>query len=501
MNKDRVKISFDDWAVSAQYEFLEEGKDKEELADIAAKRGIKVPCKDLAVFKCIYALVDKENKNKCTLPRKEVKKGLKTLVGKAIDKDHLRKNTLGFWLDSELEDDNIISYGAFWKGNFPEDYEIAKKNFQEGKQKISFEAWGERIFKENGSYDLTDIEFAGGALLYDTKPAFAEATVLEFSNRVLEFAHIHELDEGKKKKSTCGKCGKEIELSEKETKCPNCQEMQFTDETKSPKETKLPGEAKEEGTKDMEEAKFNFNWDNQTIARMLCETKCPSCSSVGWHDIQSIDFENSKIKSKCPNCSGINLWDLVPSVTVVKKGKKIIKATQESTVENNSTVKEGGTNVDEMVKKYQKASVEELVKYIDETIASLSVKDVELASLKKQLEESKLMIENSKIEVEKVKVEAAKIQEQLNTRVQAEKANVIKTRRDELGEEFAKSLTDEDILVDLKFENAKLRKDLTIAKSGKPVQGGLEAGSHTQDNDAEWVKTQKKIQSQAFAQE
>jgi hypothetical protein len=70
----------EDMSISSQYEFLEEGKDGTELNKLAELRGIKLPSKDLAIFKCRYALVDKANKNKCTLPRKEVKKALSDKV-------------------------------------------------------------------------------------------------------------------------------------------------------------------------------------------------------------------------------------------------------------------------------------------------------------------------------------------------------------------------------------------------------------------------------------
>ena len=69
----------------SEYRFLEESKDKQELQEIAKKWGIKIPSHDLAIFKCIYAYVDKPNKNGCILPREEVEVALPTLRGKPID--------------------------------------------------------------------------------------------------------------------------------------------------------------------------------------------------------------------------------------------------------------------------------------------------------------------------------------------------------------------------------------------------------------------------------
>jgi len=460
---DRLKFLFEDLTFNAKYEIMEFSKDNDELKEIAIKKGIQLPSKDISIFKCKYAMVDEENRNGCTLPRKEVKKALKTLVGKAIDKDHLRKSTIGYWLDAQLDDSDIVAYGAFWKSNFPEDYEDIKTRMTEGKMKISFEAWGDRKITEGKSYELHNIEFAGGALLFDTQPAFPEAEVLEFSTKigqVLEFAKVIE-------------------------------------------------DAKTEDKELMEEAKLNFNYDNETIARVLYETECPTCKMKGWHDIQMIDFENSKVKSKCPGCNGVNMYELTPSATIVKKGKRPepIKSTiTDNTEKENNLKKEGGSLVDELLKKYNKATVEELSKFIDETLSSISTKDQEIATLKtdkdtlsKQIEESKLLIENAKLEAEKIKTEFATVKSELDKRISAEKAAFVKTRRDEIGEEFAKDLTDEDICNDLKFENAKLKKELAIAKQEKgSVTTGLEAGSKTKEEVSPSFKKQESIRNQAF---
>lgn len=466
MKDNRIHLFFEDWSINSEYEILEEGKNTDELKEIAIKKGLKVPSKDLAIFKCKYAMVDAQNKNKCTLPKKEVKKSLKTLNGKAIDKDHLRKSTIGYWLDAELDDDVIIAYGAFWKSNFPEDYIDIKERMQQGHVKISFEAWGDRQFKEDGSYDLTDIEFAGGALLFDTQPAFPDAEVMEFStNRVLEFAKI-------------------IETKEVET---------------------------DGGSSKMEEAKFSFLWDDNTIARMMVEAKCPSCES-NWFDVNNINFDGGEMDVTCGNCSAKSKMALTPQMTLTKKGKKVDKASTEqkskvtSSGEASHSNEKGGCKiVDESLKKFGKGSVEELVKFIDETLATVSSKEAEIAELKKTIEESKLKIENSKIELEKVTVEAAAVKAELDKRVAAEKASLIKTRRDELTEEFAKDLTDEDIMVDLKFENAKLKKDLSVAKkaiesaSTKAPVVGMEAGAKETPVPEIYAK-QKNIQDQAFTQ-
>jgi hypothetical protein len=530
---DKVRLFFEELTFNSEYTLLEEGKDDSELQDLASRKGLQLPSKDLAIFKCKYAMVDQENKNHCTLPRKEVKKALKTLAGKAIDKDHLRTVTVGHWLDAELDDNDIIAYGAFWKSNFPGDYEDIKNRMSKKDLFVSFEAWGERKFTSGKSYDLTDIVFAGGALLFDTKPAFPDAAVLEVSNRILEFAKVIEetkIDITKNyiratiKESTefVEDTLKRLVFSKEDNikiivgklisdlnGLTQIQAVLFGKDSWTKEKAnewieknKNLGQI-EESNYEMEEAKLSFNWDNETIARLLYETECPTCKMKGWNDVQAIDFENSKVKSKCPGCNGINEYDLTPSATIIKKGKK--PEPMKSNEEMSKIKQEGGSNiVDELIKKFNKASIEELSKFMDETLVSLSAKDVEIASLKaekevsiKSLADSKLETENAKLELEKVKGEFTVAQTELASIEKAKKDAIVLARKEDLGPEFLASLTDEDLLNDLKFENAKLKKQLKQANV-KPVIAGLEAGAAT-DNvvDPVFLK-QKAIHDSAY---
>jgi len=427
MNK--VPILFQDMSLHSDYCFLEFGKDDDELKKIAEEFGLQLPSKDLVIFKGKYAFVNEENKNGCTLPKDEVEKALKTLRGKAIDKDHLRKSTIGYWLDSTLKDNTIYSYGAFWKSNFPEDYEEIKKRTSEGKLKISFEAWGDRE-GDLGSYNLKNIEFAGGALLFDTKPAFDNAEVMEFA-KVL------------------------------------------SDEEKANINFGIHA-------KELEEARLDFNYDMNNIAKVIYEHECSTCKAKGWQDVLSIDFENSKIKHKCIGCGEITESDLTPSAVIKKKGKKPKKETapclsneqQQMTELTQKQEKGGNTEVDELLKKYNKANVDELIAHLEKEIASLTTAKDDLT---KSLEESQKLVET-------VKAEAKVATDELSKRIEAEKAAIIKSRKDELGE-FAKDMKDEEILDDVKFELAKLKKENSELKAAKVAEpksvekAGLEAGT------------------------
>ena len=456
---DKVRIFFEDLTYHSNYEFLEFGKDDDELKAIASKRGIELPSKDLAVFKGRYALVDQRNKNGCTLPKKEVRKALKTLVGKAVDKDHLRKATIGYWLDASLEDDEIISYGAFWKGNFPEDFEDIQNRMKEGKVKISFEAWGDRQMTDEKAYNLTNIEFAGGALLFDTTPACDEAEVLEFAKVVDPITEII-LDTDNK----------------------------------------------------IEEARLDFNYDNETIARIMYEAICPTCEMKGWHDIMSIDYENNKISSKCPGCGGKNEYELTPKSTIIKKGKKLQPVEESKIVKKEKEIstavledgrEKGGTGMEELLKKYNKASIEEVVASLESTIesanASIASKDTELTTLKTDKDGLVASLEEAKKAVEMAKLEVVTIKDLLDKKLSEEKAMLIKARREELGEEFAKDLSDEDILDATKFELAKTKKELAVVKASKgKEQGGLEAGSKKPEGKDPLYTKQDRIQKNAW---
>lgn len=190
MNKSEILLK--DMTYNTRYKFLEYASSKSEMDEVAKKSGLKLPAHDLAIFKGIYGFVDRQNKNGCTISKEEAEKALDSLTGKAVDFDHLRQRVVGYWLDAKLENNEIIAYGVFFKGNFSEDYELVRKLMANDNLGISFEAWGNKEFSNDGSYNFSDVEFAGGALLIKTQPAFDGAGVLEMSSKgkVLEYAKV-----------------------------------------------------------------------------------------------------------------------------------------------------------------------------------------------------------------------------------------------------------------------------------------------------------------------
>ena len=190
----REKILFSDLTFGSVNTVLEDAEISGEVAIVAAKAGIVLPSPDIKVFKTLFAIADEENLNGCTMPYEEVSKALKTLVGKAVDLEHYRKETVGTWLDARLEGNNIIAYGTLWVENYAEEATELLEDFASGKLTVSFEAWGNIVETGPFSYKLVDIHFCGGALLrHHTQPACPQAFVQEFSKkgtRVLEFAKV-----------------------------------------------------------------------------------------------------------------------------------------------------------------------------------------------------------------------------------------------------------------------------------------------------------------------
>jgi len=299
----RIETFLNDMSFNSSITFLEEGKNTDELKEIAEKRGIKLPAEDIAPFKCVYAFVDRMNKNNCTLPRAEVERAIGTLIGKAVDFDHFRKRVVGHWIDAKLVGDEIIAYGVFFKGNFGEDYEVIKDLMRNGVLAISFEAWGQRDVKKDGSYDLRDIEFAGGALLIKTEPAFPGSEVLELAKqeKILEFAKVMTAPE------------------------------HF-----------IHSESEKEN---LEEARY-FISDIESIMRAIHEVDCTSCGEKGFVDVLSIDFAKDDIKLKCLNCEAELAIQVTPKATISKKGRKIKKITE-------TVCKSSIDNVDEFIESFE----------------------------------------------------------------------------------------------------------------------------------------------------
>lgn len=178
-----------------EIEFLEEGKEKNELLESARKRGIIISKddRDLGVIKTIYCFTTKANKNKVRLPKKEFVKVFPQIIGRPMDYGHNRRFILGFYIDYRyiLKDEKAIAYAIFFKSVYPELWKRAKKLQKAKKLSSSFEIWSpedEREYLSDGTYYLHDIAIAGGALIFEDEeePAFKDAKVLSMASKEVQ---------------------------------------------------------------------------------------------------------------------------------------------------------------------------------------------------------------------------------------------------------------------------------------------------------------------------
>ena len=220
LNSIQVQEFLTDFEETSTIELLEEGgKEENELFQIAEARGILLKgSRDLAGFKTVYTFADKANGNKARLPKKVLLRALPGIVGKPVDIDHNRSRVIGYYIDYKyiVKDESVVAYGIIFKSNFAEEWKTAQQLFRSGKLTSSYEIWcpkGKRKYLPDGTYELTEQEVAGGAILFKTKPAFAEANVLEMAkindeDMVYASKHHHPCEEMIIKGETiCRKCG------------------------------------------------------------------------------------------------------------------------------------------------------------------------------------------------------------------------------------------------------------------------------------------------------
>jgi len=222
-----------DFEQSSTTELLEEGKEQQEIFQIAEARGIKL--KDricLAGFKTVYTFANKANLNKARLPKKELLKALPTLVGTPVDIDHQRNYVVGHYIDYRyiVKDESVVVYGVFYKANFEDEWENAQKLFKAGKLTTSYEIYSpknKRKVLKDGTFELHSMEIGGGALLFKSKPAFADAKVLEIAKVHIEketdnlvYASKYRCEDliihGEKICQKCGRCNLEVAEEKKE---------------------------------------------------------------------------------------------------------------------------------------------------------------------------------------------------------------------------------------------------------------------------------------------
>lgn len=324
-----------DFKQNAVVEILEEGKERNEIFEIARARGIQLKgSKDLAGLKLIYTFPDKANKNRARLPKKELLKALPTLIGKPLNIDHDRRYVIGNFIDYRyiVKDNMVVAYAIVYKSNFADEWETAKKLFKAGKLTTSYEIWSDRNKRKllsDGTYELHDLTMAGGAILFKTKPAFEDAKVLEIAKAQTEqseeLVYASEYKEGDiiiAKDETVWTVPPiettKVEENKPEIikiKCANCQH-EFTKPIAPITEIKCPecfAILNEKGEILYPPQIIDFN------------ISCPSCSSKNWRLLKR-DDKSAEIK--CLSCakkytiefSQIQLSELISKIPFLHVG-------------------------------------------------------------------------------------------------------------------------------------------------------------------------------------
>lgn len=191
MKSTMVKEFLSDMQTYARIECLEEGKEKNELLESAKKRGILVDPNfgDMGIIKTIFGFTDKPSGNGQILVEEKLLKVLPQIVGRPMNKDHVRKMILGSYIDYKYiaKKKQIIAYATFYRSVYPELWEKTKKFQKLGKLSSSFEIFAPknlRKYIDDKNYELNGMAMIGGALVYEekgTRPAFADAKVLEMA--------------------------------------------------------------------------------------------------------------------------------------------------------------------------------------------------------------------------------------------------------------------------------------------------------------------------------
>lgn len=180
-----VKEFLSDFLANSETYILEEGKEQNDILAVAEARGYNLKNrKSLAGFKTIYTFADRANINKARLPKDILLKVLPEIIGTPVDIDHVREFVVGHYIDYRYiaSEDKIIAYGVFYKSNFADKWKEAQRLFKAGKLGTSYEIYcpkNKRKYLPDGTYELTTMEIAGGALIFKQKPAFEDALVLE----------------------------------------------------------------------------------------------------------------------------------------------------------------------------------------------------------------------------------------------------------------------------------------------------------------------------------
>lgn len=171
--------------------FTVTASENKSVKKLAKSVGLQLPSPSFAVFKSVYAKIEEANKNGVRLARKTVKEALPTLIGTQVNLNHWRKNYIVgniFWAGLNENDEIEIAF-TFFKSVYPEEYEKAIEQFEDGELTVSFELSADKesqVYHADGTRTLNDFYFDGVGLLLDENPAYPGAIVFESAKLQME---------------------------------------------------------------------------------------------------------------------------------------------------------------------------------------------------------------------------------------------------------------------------------------------------------------------------
>ncbi len=293
-----ASLFLEDYSLNSETVLLEEGREKTELEKIVKAKGMSANSRDLGFFKTIYAFSNQPNANGAILPKNELLKVLPQIIGKPININHNRDKVVGHYIDFRYmaKQNKAIAYGAYYKSYYEDLWDEANELFKSKKLSSSFEIWSpkeKRKYLANGSYELHNMEIAGGALIYedkDNKPAFKNAKVLMMANDATDKP---ELVYAKKYKQdeilTVGEVVTPQVMTIVKIKCSNCEnEFDKGENATDVKCTKCFAILNREGTMIYPPQIKDF------------KILCPGCKINNWLIISKTD-ENMNVK--CMSCA------------------------------------------------------------------------------------------------------------------------------------------------------------------------------------------------------
>lgn len=489
---------------------LSKGSEYNELLTIAEKRGYSVQdSKVLKLFKNVYACIDKPNGNKAILPEAVLKK-LSTIIGKPVNINHIKNYVVGHIIDYRynIEKKQIITYGVFYANNFPKEYQNIKNIFRQGKLGTSFEvsvAKSQVGHNKDGTRVLNNIhEFTGGSIVTKIGMQAEKEAMME------EFATLGELNTVDETEDTVtfGIGGsiddKLIDASVDLTPAPAIA-TEGVDVANESNDGDLNSESENIIVPEKVEqlsVRCNCGSNAWKKVQQISENKeviqCYNCKST--YEVEYLDEKNTTkdlIKNaskrlvegnyRCPNIACDSLINYSFFSNAEKANLKCNKCGVKFSINLNTTknnkrlaksieiIAEKATiNKDKevvMAEADKLKGIEEGIKQAKDAMETekaelLNAKDALVSAKESEIAELKMAMESKQAEFDKLQAELdAKLKAFADEKLALiEQTKKVVERRQLLGE-YGKELSDDDLLNDVKFENAQLKQEIEKLKN------------------------------------